>query len=131
MALMGVLQAVNTLGVGRLTDMLLAQVEQRTRVAMDKLRMALETQHLIADAVRGNRAELATGEQCGVCRELGDLILMTSYGSGAGSDAFVLKVRRALKDRRGSARSTQDYIANRVGIDYATYLRYRGEIVTG
>ncbi len=61
----------------------------------------------------------------------GDLILMTSYGSGAGSDAFVLKVRGALKERRGNARSTQDYIANRVGIDYATYLRYRGEIVTG
>jgi len=61
----------------------------------------------------------------------GDLILMTSYGSGAGSDAFVLKVRGALKERRANARSTQDYIANRVGIDYATYLRYRGEIVTG
>src|SRR5690606_23746991 len=61
----------------------------------------------------------------------GDLILMTSYGSGAGSDAFVLKVRGALKERRGKAKSTQDYIANRVGIDYATYLRYRGEIVTG
>ena len=61
----------------------------------------------------------------------GDLILMTSYGSGAGSDAFVLKVRGELKKRRGKARTTQDYIANRVGIDYATYLRYRGEIVTG
>ena len=56
---------------------------------------------------------------------------MTSYGSGAGSDAFVLKVRGDLKKRRGKARTTQDYIANRVGIDYATYLRYRGEIVTG
>jgi hypothetical protein len=40
-------------------------------------------------------------------------------------------VRGALKDRRGNARNTQEYIANRVGIDYATYLRYRGEIVTG
>ena len=61
----------------------------------------------------------------------GDLILMTSYGSGAGSDAFVLKVNRTLEERRGKARSTREYIANRVEIDYATYLRYRGEIVTG
>lgn len=60
----------------------------------------------------------------------GDLILMTSYGSGAGSDSFVIKVRRELAQRRGKALSTQDYIARRTEIDYATYLRYRGEIVT-
>jgi hydroxymethylglutaryl-CoA synthase len=58
----------------------------------------------------------------------GDLILMTSYGSGAGSDSFILKVRKALKKRRGNALSTQDYINRRTEIDYATYLRYRGEI---
>lgn len=60
----------------------------------------------------------------------GDLILMTSYGSGAGSDSFVIKVRRELTRSRGKALSTQDYIARRTEIDYATYLRYRGEIVT-
>lgn len=58
----------------------------------------------------------------------GDLILMTSYGSGAGSDSFILKVRKALKQRRSNALSTQDYIERRTEIDYATYLRYRGEI---
>jgi len=60
----------------------------------------------------------------------GDLILMTSYGSGAGSDSFIIKVRRELSKRRGNALSTQDYIARRTEIDYATYLRFRGEIVT-
>jgi hydroxymethylglutaryl-CoA synthase len=59
----------------------------------------------------------------------GDLILMTSYGSGAGSDSFIIKVRSELKKRRGNALSTQDYIARRTEIDYATYLRFRGEIV--
>ena len=60
----------------------------------------------------------------------GDLILMTSYGSGAGSDSFIIKVRDELKQRRDRALSTQDYIARRTEIDYATYLRFRGEIVT-
>jgi hydroxymethylglutaryl-CoA synthase len=60
----------------------------------------------------------------------GDLILMTSYGSGAGSDSFIIKVRGELKKRRGNVLSTQDYIDRRTEIDYATYLRFRGEIVT-
>lgn len=58
----------------------------------------------------------------------GDLILMTSYGSGAGSDSFILKVSKANAQRRGKALSTQEYIDRRTEIDYATYLRYRGEI---
>lgn len=57
-----------------------------------------------------------------------DLILMTSYGSGAGSDSFILKVNKANAQRRGKALSTQEYIDRRTEIDYATYLRYRGEI---
>ena len=59
----------------------------------------------------------------------GDLILMTSYGSGAGSDSFILRVREPILERRGKALFTQDYIARRTEIDYATYVRFRGEIV--
>jgi hydroxymethylglutaryl-CoA synthase len=59
----------------------------------------------------------------------GDRILMTSYGSGAGSDAFILKVKKPIVERQGKALSTQEYIARRTEIDYATYVRYRGEIV--
>jgi hydroxymethylglutaryl-CoA synthase len=58
----------------------------------------------------------------------GDRILITSYGSGAGSDAFVITAQEALAERRGAALSTQDYIARRTEIDYATYVRYRGKI---
>ena len=60
--------------------------------------------------------------------EPGDRILITSYGSGAGSDAFVLTAQDALVARRGSAPSTQAYIARRTEIDYATYTRLRGKI---
>jgi hydroxymethylglutaryl-CoA synthase len=60
--------------------------------------------------------------------EPGDKILVTSYGSGAGSDSFVLTVQDALLERRGAALSTQDYIARRTEIDYGTYVRFRGKI---
>ena len=61
----------------------------------------------------------------------GDKILMVSFGSGAGSDAFVMTVTEALNERRARALSTQDYITRRIQIDYATYTRYRGEINLG
>jgi hydroxymethylglutaryl-CoA synthase len=60
--------------------------------------------------------------------EPGDKILVTSYGSGAGSDSFVLTAQDALPERRGAALSTQDYIARRTEIDYGTYVRFRGKI---
>jgi hydroxymethylglutaryl-CoA synthase len=61
--------------------------------------------------------------------EPGDRILMVSFGSGAGSDAFAIQVMEAISDRRILAPSTQDYINRRSEIDYATYTRYRGKLV--
>jgi hydroxymethylglutaryl-CoA synthase len=61
--------------------------------------------------------------------EPGDRILMVSFGSGAGSDAFDLKVTESILDRRDLARKTKDYIARRTEIDYATYARMRGKLV--
>ena len=58
----------------------------------------------------------------------GDRILMVSYGSGAGSDAFSLRVTDAILERRDRAPKTADYIARRTQIDYATYMRFRGKI---
>jgi hydroxymethylglutaryl-CoA synthase len=60
--------------------------------------------------------------------EPGDRILMVSFGSGAGSDAFALTVTEAIRERRNRAPKTQDYIARRTEIDYATYVRYRGKL---
>ena len=58
----------------------------------------------------------------------GDRILMVSFGSGAGSDAFDILVTDKLPGRRDKAPKTQDYISRRTEIDYATYARLRGKI---
>jgi hydroxymethylglutaryl-CoA synthase len=53
---------------------------------------------------------------------------MASYGSGAGSDAFVLHVTGAIDERRDKATKTAEYIARRTPIDYAQYTRMRGKL---
>jgi hydroxymethylglutaryl-CoA synthase len=58
----------------------------------------------------------------------GDRILVVSYGSGAGSDAFSLRVTERINDARHRALTTEAYIGRRTEIDYATYTRYRGKI---
>ncbi|MYD09533.1 MAG: hydroxymethylglutaryl-CoA synthase [Chloroflexi bacterium] len=58
----------------------------------------------------------------------GDRILMVSYGSGAGSDAFDLRVTERVKRKPPGVYSTADYIARRTPIDYATYVRYRDKL---
>jgi hydroxymethylglutaryl-CoA synthase len=58
----------------------------------------------------------------------GDRILMVSFGSGAGSDAFDILVTEAIEERRDRAPKTQDYIGRRTEIDYGTYVRYRGKL---
>ena len=60
--------------------------------------------------------------------EPGDKIFMTSFGSGAGSDAMVLTVTEKLPERRDLARRTADYVERRTEIDYAQYVRMRGKI---
>jgi len=58
----------------------------------------------------------------------GDRILLVSYGSGAGSDAFSLRTTDRLPARRDRAPSTREYIERRIEIDYATYARFRGKL---
>ena len=60
--------------------------------------------------------------------EPGDRILMVSYGSGAGSDAFDIRTTGRLLDVRDLAPKTEDYIARRTEIDYATYTRFRDKL---
>jgi hydroxymethylglutaryl-CoA synthase len=60
----------------------------------------------------------------------GDRILLVSYGSGAGSDAFSLTATERLPERRGAAPTTRDYIRRRTEVDYATYARFRGKLAT-
>ena len=58
----------------------------------------------------------------------GDRILMTSYGSGAGSDSFSLVVTDAIERVRDLAPSTEHYVRKKSYIDYANYARLRGKI---
>jgi hydroxymethylglutaryl-CoA synthase len=58
----------------------------------------------------------------------GDRILLVSYGSGAGSDAFSLRVTERIDAARNQALTTEAYINRRTEIDYATYTRYRDKL---
>jgi hydroxymethylglutaryl-CoA synthase len=69
----------------------------------------------------------------GLCNVLdrakpGERILMTSYGSGAGSDSFVIEVTERIDAARDKAPKTQDYIANKINIDYGMYARLRRKL---
>jgi hydroxymethylglutaryl-CoA synthase len=60
----------------------------------------------------------------------GDLILMISYGSGAGSDAFVWRVTDRIKEARDLAVHTTTLLdENQVFVDYGTYAKYRHKIL--
>ena len=59
----------------------------------------------------------------------GDRILMVSFGSGAGSDAFGIRVTEKITERQSKATTTEQYIARRTEIDYAQYARMRGKLI--
>ncbi|MCK4473399.1 MAG: hydroxymethylglutaryl-CoA synthase [Anaerolineae bacterium] len=59
----------------------------------------------------------------------GDRVLLVSYGSGAGSDAISLRITQAIQERQQRAPATRDYIARRLEIDYATYVRFTGKLM--
>lgn len=54
-----------------------------------------------------------------------DLILLASYGSGAGSDAFVFKVTKNLEKRK---RSFRKLVEDKKYIDYPNYLKFMNTI---
>ena len=58
----------------------------------------------------------------------GDRILLASFGSGAGSDAFSFVVTDRLPQAKTKAPSTQWYIQREYIVDYTTYARWRGKI---
>ncbi len=58
----------------------------------------------------------------------GERILLVSYGSGAGSDAFSFIVTDAIEDARKHGVPVDKMISRKRYINYATYARYRGKI---
>jgi len=95
---------------------------------LEKLQQSLVVQRI------GNTYSAAS--MVGLCAVLDvakpeDRILMVSYGSGAGSDAFSWVVTDALTDEvKNRAPHVEDYITNKINIGYPEYAKYRGKFVT-
>ncbi|MCJ7444587.1 MAG: hydroxymethylglutaryl-CoA synthase [Methanotrichaceae archaeon] len=58
----------------------------------------------------------------------GEKIFVTSFGSGAGSDAFSITVKHRIEDIRCRAPSVRDYIANGRYLDYAMYAKHKNKL---
>ncbi len=58
----------------------------------------------------------------------GDRLLLASFGSGAGSDAFSFVVTDKIKDARERAPLTQKYLDREIIVNYGTYARWRKKI---
>ncbi len=62
----------------------------------------------------------------------GDRIFAVAYGSGAGSDAFDIKVTDEIdKYPRSKAPTVKELDSNLKFLDYATYAKFRGKILLG
>ncbi|MDV3243886.1 MAG: hydroxymethylglutaryl-CoA synthase [Nitrososphaerales archaeon] len=58
----------------------------------------------------------------------GDKILLASFGSGAGSDAFCIEVMDGLEKKRGINPTVKSMLQRGVKIDYSTYAKFRGKL---
>jgi len=58
----------------------------------------------------------------------GDRLLLASFGSGAGSDAFSFVVTDKIEGVKLLAPTTQNYLNRSNSVDYPTYLRWRKKI---
>jgi len=59
----------------------------------------------------------------------GDLVLIVSYGSGAGSDAFLFRMTERIEEVRDLAPKTRDMLFGpKVYVDYGTYAKFRKKI---
>jgi len=60
----------------------------------------------------------------------GQKILLTSFGSGAGSDSFAITVADGIAEKRNSYKGWKlaDYIAHKEYLDYALYVKHRRKL---
>jgi hydroxymethylglutaryl-CoA synthase len=61
--------------------------------------------------------------------EPGDRILMVSYGSGAGSDAFSFVVTDGISNERSVDPAVSSFISRKRYVDYSLYSKLRGKIL--
>jgi hydroxymethylglutaryl-CoA synthase len=59
----------------------------------------------------------------------GDMILLVSYGSGAGSDGFIFEVTERIDDVREKAPKTRDLLSKNINyLEYGEYAKFRHKI---
>lgn len=58
----------------------------------------------------------------------GDRVLVTSFGSGAGSDSFSITVTDKIEEVRNKAKTLKEFVEDKKYIDYSTYIKYRGKL---
>lgn len=58
----------------------------------------------------------------------GARILMTSYGSGAGSDSFAFTVTERIQEVKKKARTTDWYLKHKTNVSYVTYLQLKEKL---
>ncbi|TET20488.1 MAG: hydroxymethylglutaryl-CoA synthase [Candidatus Cloacimonadota bacterium] len=60
----------------------------------------------------------------------GDLVLIVSFGSGAGSDAFIFRLTDRINEVRDAAPKVRDLLDNnQIYLDYGKYAQFRGKII--
>ncbi len=59
----------------------------------------------------------------------GERILVTAFGSGAGSDSFSISVTDKITEKQGQTPTVEDFIGEKKYVDYGTYVKLRGKIV--
>ncbi|MFC1786920.1 hydroxymethylglutaryl-CoA synthase [Halobacteriota archaeon] len=60
--------------------------------------------------------------------EPGSRILMTSFGSGAGSDSFSITIKEGINEMRGKAPTVQELLKGALYLDYALYAKHMGVV---
>ena len=55
-------------------------------------------------------------------------IIVTSFGSGAGSDAFYIRVTDEIEEKRNKSKTTKYYLDRKKYVDYATYCKFTNKI---
>ena len=101
------------------------EAAKKMGIDTEKLKVGLKT------PIIGNTYSAAS--PIGLCAVLdvakaGQKILVTSFGSGAGSDSFAITVTDLLEDKRKLGTPLETFIQNKEYIGYAKYVKYRRKL---
>ena len=58
----------------------------------------------------------------------GDRIMLTSFGSGAGSDSFLIIATDKLEEKRNRVKTVESFVNDKEYIEYGKYVKYRRKL---